>query len=146
MEKKFLCMYFCYSYNEGQKIPNSLCSYELNVFDNASPSVTRSHGLRTRKTTTRTTTTANVSFGTFRRWCLGDGVVHHFSHTTRGRMVFAIPLADDHPDNALKDGYLSRSEPGTLSCDHGNRRKSFWIYVLCDTKKSGDIQIEYNSI
>lgn len=25
-------------------------------------------------------------------------------------MVFAIPLADDHPDNALKDGYLSRSE------------------------------------
>lgn len=32
-------------------------------------------------------------------------------------MVFAIPLADDHPDNALKDGYLSRSKPGTLSCD-----------------------------
>lgn len=104
-----------------RKFSNSLCSYvaasELNVFDNASPSVTRSHGLRTRKTTTRTTTTANVSFGTFRRWCLGDGVVHHFSHTTRGRMVFAIPLADDHPDNALKDGYLSRSEPGMLSCD-----------------------------
>jgi len=43
--------------------------------------------------------------------------VHHFSHTTKGRMVFAIPLADDHPDNALKDGYLSRNEPGTLSCD-----------------------------
>lgn len=32
-------------------------------------------------------------------------------------MVFAIPLADDHPDNALKDRYLSRNEPGTLSCD-----------------------------
>lgn len=32
-------------------------------------------------------------------------------------MVFAIPLADDHPDNALKDRYLSRNEPGTLLCD-----------------------------
>lgn len=32
-------------------------------------------------------------------------------------MVFVVPLADDHPDNALKDRYLSRNEPGTLSCD-----------------------------
>jgi len=27
MEKKFVCMYFYYSYNEVQKIPNNLCSY-----------------------------------------------------------------------------------------------------------------------
>lgn len=125
-EKNFRKTYntfkICYSYNgvSFEKLLLSLYGYiamsELNVLDNASPSMTRSHGLRTRKTTTRTTT-VNVSFGTFRRWCLGDGVVHHFSHTTRGRMVFAIPLADDHPDNALKDRYLSRNEPGTLSYD-----------------------------
>lgn len=30
------------------------------------------------------------------------------------------PLADDHPDNALKDRYLSRNEPGMLSCDSTN--------------------------
>lgn len=62
-------------------------------------------------------------------------------------MVFAIPLADDHSDNALKDGYLSRSEPGMLSCDSttgidGN----LFEFVCCDAEKSGDIQIECNSI
>ncbi|KAF7411766.1 hypothetical protein HZH66_000662 [Vespula vulgaris] len=29
----------------------------------------------------------------------------------RGRTVFADPLADDYPDNALKDGYLWPNEP-----------------------------------
>lgn len=139
----YMFLLFTWTRSTG-KIPNNLSSYvaasKLNVFDNANPSVTRSHGLRTRKTTTRTTTTANVSFGTFRRWCLGDGVVHHFSHTTRGRMVFAIPIADDdHPDNALKDGYLSRSEPGTLSCNStmgiDENLFEFTWYMIYDAKE-----------
>lgn len=60
-------------------------------------------------------------------------------------MVFAIPLADDHPDNALKDGYLSRSEPGTLSYDSidGNL---FEFATIRDAEKFKDIQIERNSI
>jgi len=55
-------------------------------------------------------------------------------------MVFAIPIADDdHPDNALKDGYLSRSEPGTLSCDSttgidGNLFE-FTCYMIRDAKE-----------
>ena len=47
--------------------------------------------------------------------CRGIGVVHHFSHTTRGRTVFAVSPPVHHPDNALKDRYLPRNQPGTRS-------------------------------
>lgn len=64
--------------------------------------------------------------------CRGIGVVHHFSHTTRGRTVFAVSLPVHHPDNALKDRYLPRNEPGTRSYrDEVNLNgKSAWIFQM----------------
>lgn len=56
--------------------------------------------------------------------CRGIGVVHHFSNTTRGRTVFAVSLPVHHPDNALKDRYLSRNEPGTRSHVNSNEKSS----------------------
>lgn len=49
-------------------------------------------------------------------------------------MVFAIPLVDDHPDNALKDRYLSRNEPGTLSCDFTTEMNRNLLEFACYEK------------
>lgn len=61
--------------------------------------------------------------------CRGIGVVHHFSHTTRGRTVFAIsPYPSTIQIMLLKTDIPRENEPGT-----GDRGTSFvenlaWIY------------------
>lgn len=73
----------------------------------------------------------NASFGTFPGWrCVGGLGLCIIFHIPRGggRFLPSLPLPVHHPDNALKDGYPPRNEPGTSDRGRSLVENLAWIY------------------